>query len=68
MAAEITIVETCFWCLASVEVDPKGPYVLNSFPHDAQPRSIGHLTCFQNATRKVRNNEWGDFAEPPTEG
>ena len=66
--AILTIVETCFWCLASVEVDPSAPYVLISFPHDAQPRSIGHLTCFQNATRKVRDKEWGAFPEPPMEG
>ena len=64
-AEELQITECCFYCLADVAIDPKAKYVLLSKASDStgatagQPRSISHLICFQVATRKVRNNEWG---------
>jgi hypothetical protein len=57
MAVEVEIVETCFYCLADVGIDPAAKYVLLTKSSDSQSRSISHLLCWQIAVKKVRANE-----------
>ncbi len=57
VAAEVEIVEVCFYCLADVGIDPSARYVLLAKSSESQSRSIGHLLCWQKAVTKVRSNE-----------